>query len=383
MPYGSSLYELPDRIAIGYDGHRRKFIPVTEYNGKAVWPVAAFMAPAYTHLYHAAFTKKDKTSPLPLFAYTAVGWREDNFWVCGIRVDKDIRQDAAHFNLELIEQGAQKFLAIFPENRLVRHLVDHCVRTYHCPAAQNMVMERWECPLPTSPSCNAACIGCISKQESGGIPVTQNRLTFVPPVEDIVELAVRHLETAPSAIVSFGQGCEGEPLLQGDIIEAAIRGIRKKTKKGTININTNASKPHIVERLNKAGLDSIRVSLNSAKPDFYNLYFQPRGYDFPDVLASLDVMRRYKKWISLNYFIFPGLTDQPEEITSLIDILKKYRVDYIQMRNLNIDPDYYCEKLGLNGSTGPPVGMLGWMEQIKKAVPWIRFGYYNPPKENW
>ncbi len=383
MPYGSSLYELPHRTAVGYDRRQNEFVTVSEYGGRPVVPVAAFMAPAHTHLYHAAFIKSPNAPLLPLFAYTAAGWRDDNFWVCGIRVDEDIRQDTAHFNPKLIEKGAQKFLGLFPRNQLVEHLVNNCVRRYHCPAAQNMVLERWECPLPTSPACNARCIGCISKQEPAGVPVTQDRLTFVPAPQDIVDLAVRHLDTAPSAIVSFGQGCEGEPLLQGDLIEAAIRDIRKRTPNGTININTNASKPAILERLCRAGLDSIRVSLNSAQPELYNRYFQPRDYAFKDVLAAMNVMRRFNKWISLNYFIFPGLSDSPVETDALATIIEKYRVDYIQMRNLNIDPDLYIERLGLDRAARRPIGIRQWKQRIKTTAPWIRFGYFNPPKENW
>ncbi|MCK4423827.1 MAG: hypothetical protein KAV18_07145 [Candidatus Omnitrophica bacterium] len=44
-------------------------------------------------------------------------------------------------------------------------------------------------------------------------------------------------------VVSFGQGCEGEPLLVYKTLSQAIKLIRKQTKKGTINLNTNASRP--------------------------------------------------------------------------------------------------------------------------------------------
>ena len=39
------------------------------------------------------------------------------------------------------------------------------------------------------------------------------------------------------------------------------------------------------------GLDSIRISLNSARPDFYRAYYRPRGYDFEDVVASIALAR--------------------------------------------------------------------------------------------
>ncbi len=76
-----------------------------------------------------------------------------------------------------------------------------------------ILLGRWECPVPSSPACNANCIGCISFQpEEETIISTQDRLRFKPTAEEIVEFTVPHLETAPYPIVSFGQGCEGEPL---------------------------------------------------------------------------------------------------------------------------------------------------------------------------
>ena len=383
MPYGSTLFELPGRFPVGYDRARGEFVTVSEYRGRPVTAVAAFMAPAYTQLYHTACEKTEHAQDLPLYAYTPVGWLENDFYVTGMRVDRDIRQDPAYFNEDAIEKGAKNLLAVHRGNRLVQHLVENCVRRYRCPAAQNLALGRWECPVPTSPSCNATCVGCISKQPVGSIRASQDRLTFVPTVEEITAFTVPHLQQAPRAIISFGQGCEGEPLLQGDLLEAAITEIRNKTDRGTINLNTNACYPDVVDRLCRAGLDSIRVSLNSAQPLLYDRYFRPRDYGFSDLVDSLRVVRRYDRWISLNYFIFPGLTDDPDESDHLTDLARSFRVNYIQMRNLNIDPAMYIENLGLTGFEREPFGIRRWMERLREKAPWIRFGYFNPPKEEW
>lgn len=383
VPHGSMLLELPGRYPVGFDRKRNRFIILKKYQKRPVIAAAVFMAPAYTQLYRAAFSTEPGAVKLPLFAYTPLGWRNDQFWATAIRVDQDIRQDLAHFNNDLIEKSAQNMLKRYPGNRLVQHLVENCVRCYFCPAAQNFVLGRWECPVPTSPSCNARCIGCISKQPKTGVPVTQNRITFVPTVAEIVEFTVPHLEYAPRAIISFGQGCEGEPLLQGELLEAAIRKIRTVTSKGTVNLNTNACYPDLIERLCQAGLDSIRISLNSARPELYHQYYQPKDYGFDSILASMNIMRRYQRWISLNYFIFPGLTDDITEMEKLIKIVQEYRVDYLQMRNLNIDPEWYIQELSLEYKTSRAVGILNWQRMIRTQAPWLRFGYYNPPKEDW
>ena len=55
------------------------------------------------------------------------------------------------------------------------------------------------------------------------------RLSFVPTPQEIAEVAGPHLARAERGIASFGQGCEGEPLLQARVIEVAIRLIRART----------------------------------------------------------------------------------------------------------------------------------------------------------
>jgi len=383
MPPGSALFELPDRKPIGWDPLKEKNTVVDNYRGRSVCAVATFMAPAYSQIYRAAYQSAENAPTLPLFAYTAAGWMAGAFHATGVRVDADIRQDLAQFDDSRIEQGAQQMLKKYPNNRLVAHLVEHCVRSYHCPAAQNFVLGRWEAPVPTSPSCNARCLGCISKQPPQGVPVTQDRLTFTPTVDEIVAFAVPHLENAARAIISFGQGCEGEPLLQGKMLEETIRAIRRRTDKGTINLNTNACYPEVVEKLCQAGLDSIRVSLNSAQKSLYQAYYSPKDYGFADVLTSMRVIRSHHRWISLNYFIFPGLTDHPAEMEPLQRIIQDYRVDYIQMRNLNIDPEWYIRELNLTSLQGSGMGIKRWMQEIKAHADWIRFGYFNPPKEDF
>jgi pyruvate-formate lyase-activating enzyme len=48
-------------------------------------------------------------------------------------------------------------------------------------------------------------------------------------------------------------------------------------------------------------------------------------------------------FVSLNLFFIPGFTDIESEVQSLFTFLKKFPVDMMQTRNLNIDPDYYFD----------------------------------------
>jgi len=242
-------------------------------------------------------------------------------------------------------------------------------------------MGRWECPIPSSPACNANCVGCISFQpEEESIVSTQDRLTFKPSVEEIVEYTVPHLETAPYPIISFGQGCEGEPLLMWETIRKAIIDIRKHTSKGSININTNGSKPDAVKALCEAGLNSIRVSTNSARREIYMPYYRPNNYDFEDIIESLKVVRSYGGWTSIYYFVFPGMTDSVAEYEALRQLIIDTDLCMIQWRNFNIDPDWYLGKIGV-AETGEILGLKQMMELIQEEFPRLKFGYYNPPIE--
>jgi len=382
LPYGSDLFELPGRAAIGFDPNKKEFVEVREYQGNRVYPVAAFMAPAHLQIFRSAFGKEDDSPRLPLYNYAAVGWMNDDFCVAGIRTDQDIRQDLHLFNSNFIENEGKKLLIKYPKNRLVHHLVENCALRYRCPAARNFTLGRWECPIPTSPGCNSACVGCISEQPiENEIVSPQDRIEFIPTADEIVQFTVPHLENAPRAVVSFGQGCEGEPLLAGEVLVEAVREIRKRTDKGIINLNTNASRPDVIERLCQAGLDSIRASINSAQQKYYDSYYNPRHYTFDHVIESLKIMRKNDRWASINYLTFPGLTDHPQEIAALEKLISEVKINMIQTRNLNIDPDWYLDELSLRDLEQEQIGMRNWVSRIREKYPWIKLGYFNPPKE--
>ena len=376
LPRGGQLYELPNRRGIGIDVHTGE-MRLCEKG----WAVAAFIPPAYTGTYLAAYETLPNAETLPLFCYTAAGWYNEKFYVTAVRIENDIRQESAGFDEERIKAGVKEYLSAFRHNRLVQHLANNCCTTYHCPAARNYFMGRWECPVPSSPACNANCIGCISFQpQEETIVSTQDRLTFKPTAEEIIEYTVPHLETAPFPIVSFGQGCEGEPLLMWQTIREAIQQIRKHTQKGSININTNGSGPDAVKALCEAGLNSIRVSTNSARAKIYTPYYRPNNYEFNDIIESLKVVTNYNGWTSINYFVFPGMTDSVDEYEALRKLIKATGLKMIQWRNFNIDPDWYLGKIGVT-DTGECLGIRQMMELIHEEFPDLKFGYFNPSME--
>ena len=378
LPPGSELFVLPERLPVGIEPATGEpaLLEENPYGPGRVQAVAAFMAPAHTATHTAAYQSRKKAPVLPLFAYTAVGWADGKFWAAGFRSDMDKRQDADQFDQDRINKKTQKRLKRLQHNRLIQHL-GKCCLTYGCPAARNYFLGRWEAPLPTSPVCNAACIGCISLQPSGCCPATQDRIKFVPKPEEIAEIAVPHLEKAPRPVVSFGQGCEGEPLLQGATIEKSITLIRSRTSEGTVNLNTNASLPSVLEGIVNAGLDSIRVSMNSSRPELYTRYYRPKGYSFADVLESIDLVKKAGRHVSLNYFVLPGFTDSNDEYDSLSRLIERHSPDLVQLRNLNIDPEIYLQALKYEPDP-KPMGIRNWHTRLRERFPALKFGYFNP-----
>ncbi len=376
LPEGGNLYELPGRKGIGIDVNTGELRLCDKG-----WAVAAFIPPAYTGLYLAPYETLKDAPTLPLFCYTATGWYNNKFYVTALRIEKDIRQDKSGYNEDKIQIGVKRFTETYSQNRLVKHLANTCCNTYHCPAARNFFLGRWECPIPSSPACNANCLGCISFQpDDEKIVSSHDRLTFKPTVEEIVEYTVPHLETAPFPIISWGQGCEGEPLLMWETIEKSIIEIRKHTSKGCINVNTNGSNPKAVKRLMEAGLNSIRVSLNSFRDQYYTPYYRPNNYELKDLLESLKIVTDMGGWASINYFVFPGTTDSEEEVEALLKAIEYTKLNMIQWRNFNIDPDWYLTKLNIT-DTGPCFGIKQTFDIIHEEYPHVKYGYFNPPIE--
>jgi len=376
IPNGGTLYTLPDRQAIGIDVKTGE-LRVCE-KGRAV---SAFVPPAYTVLRLVPYVTLPEATPLPLYCYSAVGWAGGKIYVAATRIEQDIRQEAAGYDDAMIEAGIEKLTAAYPHNRLVKHLAENCAERYCCPAARNFFLGRWECPIPISPACNANCLGCISFiPETEVFQSSHDRLDFKPSADEVVEYTVPHLESAPYPIVSFGQGCEGEPLLMWETIKESIIRIRKFTDKGSININTNGSKPDAVKILCEAGLNSIRVSMNSAQASLYTNYYLPNNYQFRDIVESLKIVRDHGGWASINYFVFPGVTDTEAEYEALCELIDYTRLHMIQWRNFNIDPDFYLNKLHI-APEEEMIGILPLMMRLRLRYPDLKFGYFNPPRE--
>ncbi|MGB7573591.1 MAG: radical SAM protein [Thermodesulfobacteriota bacterium] len=383
LPKGSQLFTLPGRIPIGWDEEKRSFVSsrkvrLGEKEAECT-AVAAFLPPGYIRTFLPATRLGPRAPILPLWAYSAVGWKDRRFWATGLLIDPNPHWHPKYFeNDGLLKRKVLASLSKNPKNRLLQQL-SRCALEYHCFAAKNVFFRRWECPLPTSPSCNADCLGCISLQPSECCPASQERISFVPTGDEVLGVALPHLEKAEDPIVSFGQGCEGEPLTEWRLLENSIAKLREKTDRGTINLNTNGSLPKRLAKLCEAGLDSVRITLNSPHSKYYKRYHRPKGYSFGEVVDSLVVAKGKGIYTSINLLVFPGFTDREAEVEGLIELIKDTNLDLVQMRNLNIDPDLYLKSMG----RGDGIGISKMMDILKKEFPFLQFGYFNRTKEKF
>ncbi len=267
LPSAGRLVHLPGRLPVGLDPETGELELVREMkvNGKTFVPsaVGALLPPGYTRTFLPGEVKAEGPV-LPQWAYTAAAWGEDGPVAWAMHTDRRSHWDPEKYSTPELKKMVDAHLARFPGNRVLKQLTT-CALLYRCFTSQNIFYVRDEGAIPASVMCNARCVGCISDQPKDGPPASHERMDDGPSGEEMGVIGLYHLENATGrTMVSFGQGCEGEPLTRWKFIAEAIRYMRAHTSRGSININTNASLTHGLEALFDAGLDAVRVSLNSA-----------------------------------------------------------------------------------------------------------------------
>jgi pyruvate-formate lyase-activating enzyme len=379
LPAGARLVHLPGRLPVGFDPGmgQMQLLSTMQVGSRRFVPhaVGALLPPGYTRTFLPGEVK-GKGPLLPQWAYTAAAWRNGAPVTWALHTDRRTHWDPRSHSTPDLPRRVRAHQARFPENRVLQQL-HTCALTYRCFTSQNIFYVRDEGAIPASTACNARCIGCISEQPKGGPPASHERMEDGPAAREMAEVALHHLRHARGRVmVSFGQGCEGEPLTRWRAIAEAIRRVRADTSRGSININTNASRPDALAALFDAGLDAVRISLNSAASDLYEAYYQPIGYGWRDVEESVALARRRGAYLALNLLLFPGVTDREGEAELLCGLVRRYRVDQVQTRSLCIDPLQYLEVAHGRGAGGAALGIPRLLAQLKRARPGLVIGNF-------
>jgi pyruvate-formate lyase-activating enzyme len=388
LPEGATLAMLPGRRPVGVDPDSGALVVLDEVRigRRRVVPhaVAATLPPGFTRtLLPAAQRPALAVAAIPIlpqWAYTAAGLGDEGPVAWALHTDRRSHWSvASHSTPDLVERV--NALLAESANPIYRQLA-RCALHWCCFTAQNTFYRRDEGAIPSSASCNARCIGCLSEQDEGMPPSSHERLTRAPSGEEMADVALRHLTRATGRVmVSFGQGCEGEPLTRWREIEKAIRLVRAGTSRGSLHANTNGSLPRGLARLLDAGLDSVRVSLNSASPDLYAAWYRPQGYRLSDVERSIRTAKDRGAYVALNLLSFPGVTDRAGEAERLCELVARTGVDQVQTRPLAVDPDVYMAVARGRGADGPAIGIRRLVAALKRARPGLVVGNFSRARQ--
>jgi molybdenum cofactor biosynthesis enzyme MoaA len=376
LPEGATLTLMPDSLPVGFDAQTGEFLaleenPYKHKKSEPVYAVAALLPQGFTRTLLPA-TVIESAELCPILGYTAVGWDGDQLVVAAMQTDEHQLWHPQNYHLADLPQLIEQRQSEFPDNRIIRQL-SRCAEEYGCFTAQNIFYRRWEGGIPVSPTCNAACLACLSEQGEQGPPAPQQRICFCPQAEEIAEIGIAHLQHADQPMISFGQGCEGEPSLAYAQICESIRLMRAQTARGIININTNAGDTAAIAAIIDAGIDSLRVSLFSPLPADYQAYHQPRDYGFDDVCRSLAIAAEKGVPVALNLLTYPGFSDDRQQVEALIELIGRYQIAQLQLRNLNCDPrlmEDFCRDRS-------PLGIAAMIALLQEHVPQLQIGNYS------
>ena len=383
LPPGGSLCVLPGRHPVGIDPDTGDQVVLREVKvgRRTLVPVAvgATLPPGYTRTLLPAAARRalGTVGPpvLPQWAYTAAALGPAGPVAWALHTDRRRHWDPERHSTAdlpgLVEQRLGR-----ADNPIYRQLA-RCALQWSCFTAQNTFYGRDEGAIPSSSACNARCVGCLSETAEGMPPSSHDRILRAPTAEEMAEVGVAHLgEASGRVMVSFGQGCEGEPLLRWKEIARAIRLLRRRTGRGSINMNTNGSLPDAVAALAEAGLDAIRISLNTASPDLYAAYYRPVRYGLADVERSMRVAKGKGLYLALNLLVFPGVTDREVEVERLAALVRRVRADQVQTRSLAMDPDVYWEIARERGGGGAALGIPALLRALRAARPGLVIGNF-------
>ena len=129
-----------------------------------------------------------------------------------------------------------------------------------------------------------------------------------------------------------------------------------------------------MKKIVDAGLDSLRVSIISAREESYDAYYRA-SYPLDNVKESLRYALDHDVYVSLNLLHFPGFTDRVEELAAWQEFFRVLPVQMIQMRNLNIDPTLFLRTMP--EAESDPVGTKNFMDTLHAEFPQLVIGSFS------
>lgn len=191
---------------------------------------------------------------------------------------------------------------------------------------------------------------------------------------------VRHLQRHPDARVRLHYSGEKTGFEMAEWIAA----IRRQTSRGELQLVAPAVTPDAVRDWGRAGINRLQLTFNSAREDYYQAFYRPRGYRFGLLTDAFHAAASLGIKIELTYLTFPGLTDHPVEMKALENLLREFPVEALHLSNLAIDPEWYMDELAILPLSRKQVGMPNWLAHFQEQFPHTAFcsGVLQPEKVN-
>ena len=148
----------------------------------------------------------------------------------------------------------------------------------------------------------------------------------------------------------------------------------------TIHINTNGSRPKVLQGLIDAGCNSVRISAISFTDPVFRAYYRPVGYTIEDVIECGRVMSRSGGQVCLNLLTFPGLTDSSAELDRTPPRWGRWAPNQIQWRSLNCDHDWLVDVLAARGLLPEDgIGLAAAYQHLVDRLPGVTHGNFTRP----
>ncbi|MGB2956749.1 MAG: radical SAM protein [Anaerolineales bacterium] len=229
--------------------------------------------------------------------------------------------------------------------------------------------------------CNLRCTYCMP---SHGVPLkSRHRILSY-------ESIVRIIQEATKLGISKVRLTGGEPLVRKNI-DRLVKEIRSVTDVKELTLTTNGVLlDSSAEKLKRAGLDRLNISLDTLTPQKYHTL--TRGGDLDRVMHGIDAAQRVGfQNTKLNMVLIPGFNDQ--EVEKMIEFCRKHklvlqRINHYSLSNYSAMNQKYkterplsCEqcnriRLTADGNLKPclfsdlefPVDLNNIAESLRKAI---------------
>ena len=147
-----------------------------------------------------------------------------------------------------------------------------------------------------------------------------------------------------------------------------------------MNVNTNGSLPDTVGDLAR-GRVRLHTREHGQRPG--------PGSTRPIPARTASASARWRKtvaqakdaglFVSLNFLFHPGVSDTEEELEALGSLIEGTKADFVQLRNLNLDPELYAKVVvGSGVGFGASMSLANFMKRLRKRCPLAQVRVFQP-----